>query len=78
MTRLPLMPRAARPAEAFDAHVARAGLALGCSYSSSAEYEAALIAERRAAGAYRAHRPRRHLWLVAPFGVALVLGLLAL
>jgi hypothetical protein len=30
-----------------------AGAALGCHFSSSAEYEAALIAERRKAGAYR-------------------------
>ena len=30
-----------------------AGLALGCHFSSSDEYEAALIAERRQAGVYR-------------------------
>lgn len=30
-----------------------AGAALGCHFSSSAEYEAALIAERRKAGAFR-------------------------
>jgi hypothetical protein len=71
-------PKVPPPSEALEAHVARAGLALGCTYSGSAEYEAALIAERRAAGAYRTHRPLRHLWLVAPFGAALVLGLLAL
>ena len=36
----------------------RAGAAMACSYSSSAEFDAALIAERRAAGVYgpRAHR----------------------
>lgn|GEM_PF-5459043 len=30
-----------------------AGAALGCHFSSSTEYEAAFIAERRKAGAYR-------------------------
>jgi hypothetical protein len=34
-----------------------AGAALACAYSSSAEYDAELIAERRAAGVYG---PRRH------------------
>jgi hypothetical protein len=33
-----------------------AGFALGCAYSSSDEYEAAIIAERRAAGAYGSNR----------------------
>jgi hypothetical protein len=35
-----------------------AGAAMGCRYLSSDEYEDALIAERRAAGAYG--RPKRH------------------
>ena len=47
--------------------VARAGAALGCSYSSSAEYEAELIAERRAAGSYG--RPCR-AWLLRACAVA--------
>jgi hypothetical protein len=34
-----------------------AGAALACAYSSSAEFDAALIAERRAAGIYG---PKRH------------------
>ena len=42
---------------ALEAYAARAGAALACAYSSSAEYDAALIAERRAAGVYG---PRRH------------------
>ena len=37
---------------ALEAYAARAGAALACAYSSSAEYDAALIAERRAAGVY--------------------------
>ena len=38
-----------------------AGAALACAYSSSAEFDAALIAERRAAGVYgpKRHRKRR-------------------
>jgi hypothetical protein len=43
---------------ALEAYAERAGAALACAYSSSAEYDAALIAERRAAGVYG---PRRHL-----------------
>jgi hypothetical protein len=42
---------------ALEAYAERAGAALACAYSSSAEYDAALIAERRAAGVYG---PRRH------------------
>jgi hypothetical protein len=42
---------------ALEALVERAGCALACPFSSSAEFEAALIAERRAAGVYG---PRRH------------------
>jgi hypothetical protein len=46
---------------AIDAE--RAGAAMACRYSSSDEYEAALIAERRAAGAYhRLRRDRLVLW----------------
>lgn len=42
-----------------------AGAAMACRYSSSEEYEAALIAERRSAGAYDI--PKRHhplLWSI--------------
>jgi len=43
----------------LEAHAA--GAALACAYSSSAEFDAALIAERRAAGIYgpKRHRKRR-------------------
>jgi hypothetical protein len=37
---------------ALEASATRAGLALACSYSSAAEFEAELIQQRRAAGAY--------------------------
>ena len=42
---------------ALEAYAERAGAALACAYSSSAEFDAALIAERRAAGI---HGPKRH------------------
>jgi len=46
---------------ALEAVVERAGCALACPFSSSDEYEAALIAERRAAGIYGPRRHRRQL-----------------
>lgn len=49
-----------------------AGAALGCYFSSSAEYEAALIAERRKAGAYR-----KPLWLrMTPWAVTTAAALI--
>ena len=48
-----------------------AGAALGCRYSSSDEYEAALIAERRQAGAYGSRVSIR-----AVVGIALAAALL--
>ena len=46
---------------ALEAYAERAGAALACAYSSSAEFDAALIAERLAAGVYgpKRHRKRR-------------------
>ncbi len=44
-------------ARALEDYARRAGAALACAFWSSAEYDAALIAERRAAGIYG---PRRH------------------
>jgi hypothetical protein len=57
-----LQPRIARGADA-------AGLALACAYSSSDEYEAAIIAERRAAGRYRPNRKPAALILAAAAAV---------
>ena len=61
----------------LEDNAARARAALGCSYSSSAEYEAELIAERRAAGAYG--RPRTP-WVLracaAATGLAVVVVLI--
>jgi hypothetical protein len=57
--------------QALEANVARAGLALACAYSSSDEYEAAVIAARRQAGAYGPNwRQRQILW--ACTGVAVL------
>jgi hypothetical protein len=53
----------------LEAYAERAGAALACVYSSSAEYDAALIAERRAAGVYGLRRHRRQKLAVAA-GVA--------
>jgi hypothetical protein len=54
---------------ALEAYAARAGAALACAYSSSAEYDAALIAERRAAGIYGPKRRRKQM-LVTAAGIA--------
>jgi len=50
-----------------------AGAALACAYSSSAEYDAALIAEKRAAGIYGPKRRRKQvLATVAGIAAALI------
>jgi hypothetical protein len=60
---------------ALEAYAERAGTALACAYSSSAEYDAALIAERRAAGVYGPRRHRRQ-WLATVAGLAAALTLI--
>lgn len=60
---------------ALEAYAARAGAAMACVYSSSAELDAALIAERRAAGVYGPRR-RRDRWLAAAAGTFAILLLL--
>jgi hypothetical protein len=60
---------------ALEAYAERAGAALACAYSSSAELEAALIAARRAAGVYGPRRHRRQL-LTAIAGVAAALAVI--
>ena len=55
----------------------RAGAALACAYSSSAEFDAALIAERRAAGVYGPRRHRKQL-LVTTAAIALALATLVI
>jgi hypothetical protein len=58
----------------LKAELELAGAAMACRYSSSAEYEAALIAERRRAGVY--DLPKRHrpvLWSALAAGVVIAL-----
>ena len=62
---------------ALEAYAARAGAALACAYSSSAEYDAALIAERRAAGIYGPKRRRKQM-LITAAGVAAGLAVIVL
>jgi len=56
---------------ALEAHATRAGSAWACAYSSSAEFDAALIAARRAAGVYGPRRRRRRIAVIAGLAVAL-------
>jgi predicted RNase H-like nuclease (RuvC/YqgF family) len=58
-----------RSADVLDAHADHARQALACAYSTSDEYEAAVIAARRQAGAY-GRDPRQTL---AAFAVATML-----
>ena len=70
----PFAPKA--EAVALEANAARAGMALGCRYSSSDEYEAEVVQARRAAGAYGTWRPRRQAlvaFAAAAVAVAIVL-----
>lgn len=57
MLRLPGRASTETDAVSLERYAERAGAALACCYSSSAEFDAALIAERRAAGVYG---PKRH------------------
>jgi hypothetical protein len=58
MWRMQLSPT--QSAAALDAHADHARQALACAYSSSDEYESAVIAARRQAGAY-GRSPRQTL-----------------
>ena len=57
-----------------------AGAALACAYSSSAEFDAALIAEKRAAGVYGPRRHRKQMLVTAAgiiAGLAVLVFLIA-
>jgi hypothetical protein len=60
---------------ALEAYAECAGAALACAYSSSAEFDAALIAERRAAGVYGPKRHRKRL-LASAAGIAAALAVI--
>jgi hypothetical protein len=61
---------------ALAACAVRAGAALACAYSNSAEFDAALIAARRAAGVYGPRRHRRQM-LATAAGIAACLVVIA-
>jgi hypothetical protein len=60
----------------LEAYAKRAGAALACVYSNSAEFDAAVIAARRAAGIYGPRRHRRQV-IAAAAGVAAGLAVVA-
>jgi hypothetical protein len=61
---------------ALESYAAHAGAALACAYSSSAEFDAALIAQRRAAGVYGPRRYRKQR-LATIAGIAAGLAVIA-
>ncbi len=64
---------------ALEVYVERAGAALACAFSTSAELDAALIAERRAAGVYGPRRRRKQMLAVTAclaVGLAVVIFLI--
>jgi hypothetical protein len=63
---------------ALRAAAERAGLALACLFSSSDEFEAAIIKERREAGAYGPVRRRRDLAVTVLLKVVLSVAFLML
>jgi hypothetical protein len=73
------MWRSHSPANApsLEAYAEQAGAALACAYSNSAEFDAALIAARRAAGVYGPKRHRRQM-LATAAGIAAGLAIVAL
>ena len=75
--RVPVQPQT--DVLALEDSVARAGFALACCYTTSDEYEAELIAARRAAGVYG---PKRRRWktrfLAVTVGIAVVVILIVL
>lgn len=68
MIRLPTA-RARAKSVTLEAYAEGAGAALACTYANSAEFDAALIAARRAAGVYGPKRQRRQM-LVTLAGLA--------
>lgn len=63
---------------ALEARAAHAGMALACPFSSSAEYEAAIISAKRAAGVYGPKRHRRHMMVAGAIAAVLALAATAL
>jgi hypothetical protein len=61
MRQIPTSDRPKTDALALKIDAERAGLAWACPFSSSAEFEAAIIRARREAGVYGPKRTRRHV-----------------
>jgi len=61
----------------LEAYAERAGSALACAFSNSAEFDAALISARRAAGVYGPKRHRRQV-LATAAGIAAGLAVIGL
>ena len=59
MLRFRTLPRVEADLAALHASADRAGVALACVFASSDEYEAHIIRERRASGAFRPRKPWR-------------------
>jgi len=78
MWRRVISPQPASGILALEHHAERAGYAWACSFSSSAEFEAAVIRARRDAGVYGGRRRRRALagYLAAAIGAVIILVLL--
>jgi len=73
---IPDFPRVRTDVVSLDADVARAGCAWACSYSSSDEFEAAVIRAKRAAGIYGPKRRRRIMFYAGAAGAAFALAIL--
>ena len=76
MWRVRSLPRLQAGCFSLEAQAGSAGLALACVYSSSDEYEASVIAQRRDAGAYGHNQ--RHVILVAVAAAAALLFFISL
>jgi len=59
---------------ALESHVERAGRALACAFSSSAEFEAAVVKSKLDAGIYGPKR-RRRLVVLAGIAAGILIGL---
>jgi hypothetical protein len=77
MLRVSASPPVSGQALALQACAERAGTALACAYSSSAEFDAELIAARRAAGVYGPKRQRRQI-ITAAAAIAAALAVIFL
>jgi len=76
MLRSRTLSRAEADLSALRASAERAGAALGCLFASSDEYEAEVIRERRASGAFRPRKSWRQRLRLVGLACALALAFL--